>query len=821
MLFFYTVKGKDKIVKTFIIIEEVKMSKNISLPVLLLLFFACLCIPATGQDVTYTIPGLYDALPELADGDTVSVIGYYTTPEEQLLFDFYDDYLSTEYPPPFSVIFVLDPPPPDSAWYGGGIIVRGILSRRTDPDPIYPDDTLEILIEPLDYEIMFPSMFPDTGGSKGEAPRKDREEDGKGLLDEECDPCKFAVAIVAKNSGRGRREAFENDIKNFYEYKDSAGYCKENVFVLYDDGTRNPDPANIPDSMVQAATMSNIRAVHDSIAARIARDCGDTTATFQKFVGNHGSPGGAIRLRDGDTLTADSLKEMQQAIIDSCCDEIYDEFNQCYGGSTAVGVSGLDPKGKARIHISSSSGTTGRSWSPTSGDEWLKEKLALLMADSSYEGAVRGAKQNYENYLRRRIRQIEENIDSVRAWLERHPPGTVDSVRREKWVRDTVKWRESVNRRRNAIGKGICKTIIPTIGFCDSVRIYVPPGGQVEIKFEGNSSSCGNVTIYEVNSDGSHREVGSWNWNIPGSIGYTEGNNVRYLNADSSSTGHFIIHNEDSTFTMRVTQCYTQEHPQSRLINYDFVGPSYGFNDGNGEEFGEIVESPWTVFHDTLGIELTELPRFMGEGIGVTDLNVGFYYEPNLSWEDIYLNLDIAEVINPGELYIAMEGAEFPWHYLDIYEPGVYQVHLGAYMMWEMEESPEMLDVGSIYFSTSGSPLAFEFDAWGIRSSFNWYEVSVDEPTRKIPDRFKLFANFPNPFNSSTNISFALPDESKVTLDVFNILGEKIETVVENENFPAGYHLVKFNADNLPTGVYLYEIKTDFGTKKRKMLLLK
>ena len=141
--------------------------------------------------------------------------------------------------------------------------------------------------------------------------------------------------------------------------------------------------------------------------------------------------------------------------------------------------------------------------------------------------------------------------------------------------------------------------------------------------------------------------------------------------------------------------------------------------------------------------------------------------------------------------------------------------------MWEMEESPEMLDVGSIYFSTSGSPLAFEFDAWGIRSSFNWYEVGVDEPTRKIPDRFKLFANFPNPFNSSTNISFALPDESKVTLDVFNILGEKIETVVENENFPAGYHLVKFNADNLPTGVYLYEIKTDFGTKKRKMLLLK
>lgn len=97
--------------------------------------------------------------------------------------------------------------------------------------------------------------------------------------------------------------------------------------------------------------------------------------------------------------------------------------------------------------------------------------------------------------------------------------------------------------------------------------------------------------------------------------------------------------------------------------------------------------------------------------------------------------------------------------------------------------------------------------------------VDVKEETG-VPKKFEVYQNYPNPFNPTTTISFALPEESHVSLKIFNIYGEEIATLI-NRILPAGYHSVNFNANNLSGGVYLYQIETEKVTLIKKMILLK
>jgi hypothetical protein len=89
-----------------------------------------------------------------------------------------------------------------------------------------------------------------------------------------------------------------------------------------------------------------------------------------------------------------------------------------------------------------------------------------------------------------------------------------------------------------------------------------------------------------------------------------------------------------------------------------------------------------------------------------------------------------------------------------------------------------------------------------------------------LPTRFELNQNYPNPFNPSTVIEFSLPAAGEVSLDVYNVIGQKVETLV-NGSLPAGQHSVEFNASALASGVYFYRLTTETETDSRKMILLK
>ncbi len=89
-----------------------------------------------------------------------------------------------------------------------------------------------------------------------------------------------------------------------------------------------------------------------------------------------------------------------------------------------------------------------------------------------------------------------------------------------------------------------------------------------------------------------------------------------------------------------------------------------------------------------------------------------------------------------------------------------------------------------------------------------------------IPSEFQLEQNYPNPFNPSTQINFSIPDKSFVTLKVYNIQGEEVATLIQEELL-AGIFSVEWSAANLPSGVYVYSMIANNKVQSRKMILLR
>jgi hypothetical protein len=90
----------------------------------------------------------------------------------------------------------------------------------------------------------------------------------------------------------------------------------------------------------------------------------------------------------------------------------------------------------------------------------------------------------------------------------------------------------------------------------------------------------------------------------------------------------------------------------------------------------------------------------------------------------------------------------------------------------------------------------------------------------EAPIKYFLSQNYPNPFNPNTVISWQLAVSSHVKLSIYNIIGQKIETLL-NKPMTAGYHEVEFNGENLSSGVYLYRIEAGAWQDVKKMVLLR
>jgi hypothetical protein len=112
---------------------------------------------------------------------------------------------------------------------------------------------------------------------------------------------------------------------------------------------------------------------------------------------------------------------------------------------------------------------------------------------------------------------------------------------------------------------------------------------------------------------------------------------------------------------------------------------------------------------------------------------------------------------------------------------------------------------------------------------FTWYldnfvfegdATSIDRISSEIPQEMQLKQNYPNPFNPSTTIEFGLADASFTTLEVYNMLGQRV-AVLANDQLSAGWHRVNFDASGLSSGTYIYRLQAGDRVETRKLMLIK
>ncbi len=115
----------------------------------------------------------------------------------------------------------------------------------------------------------------------------------------------------------------------------------------------------------------------------------------------------------------------------------------------------------------------------------------------------------------------------------------------------------------------------------------------------------------------------------------------------------------------------------------------------------------------------------------------------------------------------------------------------------------------------SGSPTTLYSPGWDASPL-----TEVRDEHGKIPSKFTLWQNYPNPFNPSTVIRFDLPKAGNVVLNIYDILGRRVAQLI-NKKLRAGNYKFTWNASNLSTGVYLYQLKVNNRIITKKMLLLK
>ncbi|MCR4417900.1 MAG: T9SS type A sorting domain-containing protein [Ignavibacteria bacterium] len=117
-------------------------------------------------------------------------------------------------------------------------------------------------------------------------------------------------------------------------------------------------------------------------------------------------------------------------------------------------------------------------------------------------------------------------------------------------------------------------------------------------------------------------------------------------------------------------------------------------------------------------------------------------------------------------------------------------------------------------------------DSTFLIGGFDLYKLTFLDTTTEVEEDkakniFQLYQNYPNPFNLSTRIKFTLPEMTKVTLKVYNILGQEVATILENKELPLGSYDYEFNANNLASGTYIYRLVAGNFVQTKKMILIK
>jgi len=117
----------------------------------------------------------------------------------------------------------------------------------------------------------------------------------------------------------------------------------------------------------------------------------------------------------------------------------------------------------------------------------------------------------------------------------------------------------------------------------------------------------------------------------------------------------------------------------------------------------------------------------------------------------------------------------------------------------------------------SGSKIYYKLKQIDFDGNFSYSDIITIE---LLINSFSLSQNYPNPFNSSTTIRYQLPNEAFVIFKIFDVLGNEIKTLIE-ENKEAGYYTFTFSVNDLSSGIYFYKLTSGEYSQVKKFILLK
>jgi hypothetical protein len=140
---------------------------------------------------------------------------------------------------------------------------------------------------------------------------------------------------------------------------------------------------------------------------------------------------------------------------------------------------------------------------------------------------------------------------------------------------------------------------------------------------------------------------------------------------------------------------------------------------------------------------------------------------------------------------------------------------------WISESSITSLALKSVYFIDENNGWVVGVNGTVLKMSDGSTHAEDNQPSNSvIPDHFVLFQNYPNPFNPSTSMCFHLPQSSFVTLKIYNLLGQEIETIINEQRF-AGTHEINWTARGVPSGIYFYRLIAGEYVDTKKFILQK
>ncbi|UCC78232.1 MAG: T9SS type A sorting domain-containing protein [Candidatus Zixiibacteriota bacterium] len=286
--------------------------------------------------------------------------------------------------------------------------------------------------------------------------------------------------------------------------------------------------------------------------------------------------------------------------------------------------------------------------------------------------------------------------------------------------------------------------------------------------------------------------------------------------------------------------------------NWSFVDSSFAITDENWMDAPDCIEfSIWN-------LDLTD-SSFIGVRMGDVDVTLGFNSSILLVMDNVLLDLIDAQgspgdtVVMPLQVqgFINVAGIEL---HLEFPEDNVEFVELNSniisdytlncidgeiHLVWEDIDNaltlPSNTELLSLSFEILPGTIdnvpvtftsAYVVDVFG--TDFNVFSSDaliilipvLIEDFPLLPENFLVYQNYPNPFNARTVIKFELPTSSQVKIEIFDLLGRKIETLL-NARFDAGYHDATWNAENYPSGVYFYMMQAENYSNACKMILLK